>query len=63
MIATSKTAPTTVVGTTASNIENIIIFIGAENERVLKDGWSIVNLEFMPTFPPIGSPVVCFVIS
>lgn len=58
MVATGKPTPAVAVGATTSNVENIVVLIGAEDERRLKNGGRIVDFEFMPTFAAIRRSIV-----
>lgn len=59
MVATGKPTPAVAVGATTSNVEDIVVLIGAEDERGLKNGGRIIDFKFMPTFTAVGRSIVC----
>jgi len=61
VVATGEAAPVAVVGTATADVDDVVVFVGAEDERSLEHGGGIVDFEFMPTFATIGGSIVgCF---
>ena len=61
MVTTGEAAPATVVGATTADVDDVVVFVGAEGEGRLEHGGRVVDFEVMPTFAAIGCSIVgCF---
>ena len=61
MVTTGEAAPAAVVGTATADVDDVVVFVGAEDERDLEHGGRVVDFEVMPTFATVGSSIVgCF---